>query len=106
MLEFIIILVVLPLTLVTLNVHLINKEAHKQASALARRSSNITTFNDLRNYADTLPDTAFRSNLYIIMAADYMADSEKLNNVLQEYARLATDKLVRDSLPPKGTNLQ
>lgn len=87
-------------------VHLINKEAHKQASALARRSSNITTFNDLRNYADTLPDTAFRSNLYIIMAADYMADSEKLNNVLQEYARLATDKLVRDSLPPKGTNLQ
>lgn len=87
MLEFIIILVVLPLTLVTL-------KAITERYIAANAELLMVKF------------IAEPSRENLDKAEDYMADSEKLNNVLQEYARLATDKLVRDSLPPKGTNLQ
>lgn len=42
---------------------------------------------------EKLPDSALKSNLYIIIGTEYAGDGEALNKVLQEWARLQVDQL-------------
>lgn len=92
------ILLVLTLVgLLSVFVYKINEESHKQAEELVLRNNKLVTRQDLIAYADALPNTALRSNLYIILAAESLAESEQLNIILQEYARLTTSRLARES---------
>lgn len=46
------------------------------------------TIDDIVTATERLPDSPLKSNLYVVIASEYASDSTKLNEILQEFARL------------------
>lgn len=51
------------------------------------------SINQIIEAIEKLPESAFKSNLYIIIATEYAGDGDKLNEILQEWSRLQVDQL-------------
>lgn len=68
-----------------------SKELHTQAvQSIMPQKSPI---NQIIEAIEKLPESALKSNLYIIIGTEYAGDGEALNKVLQEWSRLQVDQL-------------
>lgn len=99
-------LALIALGVLSLFVYRINDEAHKQSMAIAVKQARITNLQDLADYAATMPNTALRSNIYVLLAAESLMESDQLNVILQEYARMSTERLMREARAAQKNNLQ
>lgn len=67
------------------------KELHTQAvQSIMPQKAPI---NQIIEAIEKLPESALKSNLYIIIGTEYAGDGEALNKVLQEWSRLQVDQL-------------
>lgn len=51
------------------------------------------SLDDLKTFIESLPDSAFKANLYIILATEYAGDSINLHSILSAYAKMQMQKL-------------
>ena len=51
------------------------------------------TINELPEFIDGLPESHLKNNLQIALAAEYAGDSQQLNIILQEYAKMKIKEL-------------
>lgn len=51
------------------------------------------SLDDLKIFIESLPDNAFKANLYIILATEYAGDSVDLHSILSAYAKMQMQKL-------------
>lgn len=65
---------------------------HKQDETLVQESK-IDSLEQLKSVIESLPDGAFKANLYIILATEYAGDSIDLHSILSAYAKMQMQKL-------------
>lgn len=69
---------------------IITYNANKEVSSIMPQKAHI---DQIIESIEKLPESALKSNLYIIIGTEYAGDGEALNKVLQEWSRLQVDQL-------------
>lgn len=50
----------------------------------------------VESWIETLPDSSFKSNLYIVFGAEYGGDSEELNKLLKAFLEIRIQELTKE----------
>jgi len=58
----------------------------------------ITDHEHLLEYINTMPQGDFKSNLLVVIATEFAGDSDNLNELMLEYARMQMQKLQKKNL--------